>query len=67
MQAAISDWLNLEKIVFKPENENIYSTNDHLWHSKFGKYCVQDMKKCCCSGEWQEAQVTVNREGKRDN
>ena len=53
MQAAMSDWLNLEKIVFKPENENIYSTNDHLWHSKFGKYCVQEMKKCCCWGEWQ--------------
>ena len=30
MQVAMSDWLNLEKIVFKPENENIYSTNDHL-------------------------------------
>ena len=32
MEAVISSWLNLEKIIFKPENETIYSTNDHLWH-----------------------------------
>ena len=30
MHAVISSWLSLEKIIFKPENETIYSTNDHL-------------------------------------
>ena len=45
MQAVISSWLNLVKIIFKPENETIYSTNDHLWRLKFAKYVVQEMKK----------------------
>ena len=44
MQAVISSWLNLVKIIFKPENETIYSTNDHLWRLKFAKYFVQEMK-----------------------
>ena len=26
---------NLEKAIFKPENESIYGTNDHLWRLKF--------------------------------
>ena len=30
MQAVISSWLNFEKIIFKPENQTIYGTNDHL-------------------------------------
>ena len=29
--------LNLEKDIFKAENETIYSTNDHLWRSKLSK------------------------------
>ena len=45
MQALISSWLNLEEIIFKPENEIIYSTNDHLWRLKFAKYFVQQMQK----------------------
>ena len=62
MQAVVSSWLNLEKIIFKTENETIYSANDHLW-------CfVQEMKKFCRWGRWQEAQVAVNREKeKREN
>ena len=47
MQAVISSWLNLGKIIFKPENETINSTNDHLWRLKFAEYCVQKMKKLC--------------------
>ena len=61
MQAVISSWLNLVKIIFKPENETIYSTNDHLWRLKFTKYFVQEMKKFCRWGRRQEAQVAVNR------
>ena len=30
MQTVIYSWLNFEKAIFKPENETIYSTNDHL-------------------------------------
>ena len=30
MQAVISNWLNLEKTIFKPENKTIYGTNDNL-------------------------------------
>ena len=45
MEAVISSWLNFVKIIFKPENETIYSTNDHLWRLKFAKYVVQEMKK----------------------
>ena len=62
MQAVISSWLNLVKIIFKPENKTIYSTNDHLWRLKFAKYFVQEMKKFCRWGRRQEAQVAVNRE-----
>ena len=29
--------LNLEKVIFKPENETIYATNDHLWRLKFAE------------------------------
>ena len=47
MQAVISSWLNLVKIIFKPENETIYSTNDHLRRLKFAKYFAQEMKKFC--------------------
>ena len=47
MQAVISSWLNLVEIIFKPENETIYSMNDHLCHLKFTKYFVQEMKKFC--------------------
>ena len=67
MQAVISSWLNLVKIIFKPENETIYNTNDHLWRLKFAKYFVQEMKKFCRWGRRQEAQVAVNREGKREH
>ena len=38
---------NLEKAIFKPENETIYGTNDHLWRLKFTEYCVQELKKHC--------------------
>ena len=62
MQAVISSWLNLEKIIFKPENETIYSTNDNLWRLKFAKYFIQEMKKFCRWGRQQETQVAVNRE-----
>ena len=34
MQADILARLNLEKDIFKAENEIIYSTNDHLWRSR---------------------------------
>ena len=30
MHAVISNWLSLEEIIFKPENETTYSTNDHF-------------------------------------
>ena len=43
MQAVISSWLNLEKTIFKPENETLYWTNDRLWRLKFAEYCVQEM------------------------
>ena len=33
MQAVISSWLNLEKTIFKPENETIYGTNGHYSQS----------------------------------
>ena len=55
MQAVISSWLNLVKIIFKPENETIYSMNDHLWRLKFAKYFVQEMKKSCRWERQQEA------------
>ena len=61
MQTVISSLLKLEKII-KPENETIYSMNDHLWHLKFVKYFVQEMKKFCHWGRPQEAQVAVNKE-----
>ena len=32
------------KAIFKPENETICGTNDHLWHLQFVEYCVQEMK-----------------------
>ena len=62
MQPVISSWLNLVKIIFKPENETIYSTNDHLWRFKLAKYFAQEMKKFCRWGRRQEAQVAVNRD-----
>ena len=36
--------LNLEKVIFKPENKTIYGTNDHLWHLKCTKCCIQELK-----------------------
>ena len=36
MQAYLAR-LNLEKDLFKVENETIYSTNDHLWRSRLSK------------------------------
>ena len=32
MQAVsmISSWLKLDETIFKPENETVYGTNDHL-------------------------------------
>ena len=47
MQTVISSWLNLEKTIFKPENETIYGTNDHLRYLKFAVCCFQEMKKLC--------------------
>ena len=68
MQAVISSWLNLEKIIFKPENESIYSTNDHLWRLKFAKCFVQEMKKIL---PLKKATGSTSRskqsEGKREN
>ena len=61
MQAVIYSWLNLVKIIFKLENETIYSTNDHLQRLKFSKYFVQEMKTFCHSWRRQEAQIAVNR------
>ena len=63
MQAAISSWLNLEKIIFKAENKTIHSTNDHLWCLKFVKYCVQEF---CHWERQQKTQVAVNREKRKD-
>ena len=37
MQAVISSWLNLEKTIFKSENETIYHRNDNLWRLKFSE------------------------------
>ena len=59
MQAVISSCLNLEKIIFKPENETIYNTNYQLWRLKFMKYFVQEIKKFCRWARRQEAQVAV--------
>ena len=56
----ISSWLKLDETIFKPENETIYGTNDHLWRLKFAEYCVQEMKNLCHWGKRQEAQVAVN-------
>ena len=68
MQAVISTWLNLEKIIFKPENESIYITNDHLWGLKFAKCFVQEMKKILplkkSTGSKSRSKL---REGKREN
>ena len=62
MQALISSWLNLANLIFKTENETIHSTNYHLWHLKFAKYFVREMKTFCRWGRWQKAEITVNRE-----
>ena len=66
MQAVISSWQNLVKIISKPENETIYSMSDHFWRLKFAKYFVQEMKKFCRWGRRQEAQVAVSREKEKE-
>ena len=67
MQAVTSSWLNLEKTIFKPENEIIYGTNDHMWRLKFAEYRFQEKEKLCRVGRRQEAQVSVNsKKGQRE-
>ena len=39
--------LNLERAIFKAENETIYGMNDHLWRLKFVEYCFQELKTPC--------------------
>ena len=56
--------LNLEKDIFKAENETIYSTNDHLWHSKL---CPRTENTLCCWGrrrkgksQWAERRAEID-------
>ena len=62
MQAVISSWQNLVKIISKPENETIYSTSDHFWRLKFAKYFVQEMKKFCRWGRRQEGSTSRSKQ-----
>ena len=59
MQAVISSWFNLKKTIFKPENETMYGTNDHLWHLKFAEYCVQEMKKLVEESDREKKKQTL--------
>ena len=54
--------LNLEKGIFKAENETIYSTNDHLWHSQL---CPRT-ENTLPLRKAKEAQVAVSREKSRE-
>ena len=54
---------------FKPKNETIYFTNDHLWRLKFyviSRSTVSKNWKSSASRKAKEAQAAVNRERRRD-
>ena len=54
--------LNLEKPIFKAENETIYSMNDHLWCSNL---CPRTENTLVLS-KAKETQVAVSREKSRE-
>ena len=54
--------LNLEKDIFKAENETIYSTNYHLWRSRL---CPRT-ENTLMLRKAKEAQVTISREKQRE-
>ena len=57
-----SDRLNLEKDIFKAENETICSTNDHLWRLRL---CPRT-ENTLPLRKAKEVQVAISREKSRE-
>ena len=60
--------LNLEKTIFKPKNETIYFTNDHLSRLKFyvtARTTVQELKKSAAR-KTKKASRSKQKEGQRE-
>ena len=66
MQAVISSWLNLEKTIFKPENETtIYSADDHFIIC--GVLCQRNEKTLPLRKVTGSTSHSKQREGQRQN
>ena len=67
MQAVISSWLNLEKIIFKPGNETIYSTNITCEFKTCGVLCSRNEKILLLRKMTGSTNGSAQKEGKREN
>ena len=59
--------LNLEKTIFKPENETIYFTNDHLWRLILRGTVSRNWKISAAQEGKESTSRSKQREGQRDN